>query len=187
MWTPALKSTEEKLAESKGEEYAESTSNYLGLIFAVFMVSVMVGSSIFKIFSVKKEWLYLIPLVMHAIAFSSMGITALFIENKTVVYVMFLVFEGTVGLFYPSYGVIKSEKIPEDIRSAVMNIFRMPLNAFVVVLLLKIKYLSSELVFMICTATHGVAFLCYLYFYNNSKLYNPLSTSDISDMKDSTV
>ena len=70
-----------------------------------------------------------------------------------------------MGLFYPAYGVIKSEKIPEDIRSAVMNIFRIPLNAFVVLLLLKIKFLSSQVVFLICTLTHLVALVCYGYFY----------------------
>jgi hypothetical protein len=53
-----------------------------------------------------------------------MAITAMFLETKIVVYMMFLVFETTVGVFYPAYGVIKSEKIPEEIRSAVMNIFR---------------------------------------------------------------
>jgi len=79
------------------------------------------------------------------------------------------VFEGTVGLFYPSYGVIKSEKIPEDIRSGVMNIFRIPLNAFVVLLLLKIKYMSPQIVFLICASTHGLGFFSYLYFYMNSR------------------
>ena len=51
--------------------------------------------------------------------------------------------------------------------SYIQNIFRLPLNLFVVVLLLKIKYLSSQTVFTICTATHGLAFLCYLYFYSH--------------------
>jgi hypothetical protein len=68
--------------------------------------------------------LYRIPLILHALAFFAMGSTALFLENKVIVYAMFLLFEMTVGLFYPAYGVIKSEKIPEEIRSAVMNIFR---------------------------------------------------------------
>lgn len=170
MWTPALKTDAEKAAEAAGGEGSmETTSQYLGVIFAVFMVCVMVGSSVFKIFSVKKEVLYKIPLYLHATAFLAMASVALFLENKTVVYMGFLVFEGTVGLFYPSYGVIKSEKIPEDIRSAVMNIFRMPLNAFVVVLLLKIKFLSSQSVFLICTAAHGLAFLSYLYFYTHTR------------------
>lgn len=166
MWTPALKSDEEKLLES-GDNHGsvQTTSQFLGLIFAVFMVCVMVGSSIFKLFSAEKETLYKIPLYLHAVAFFSMAMITLFMNNKTIVYIMFLLFETSVGLFYPSYGVIKSEKIPEDIRSAVMNIFRMPLNAFVVLLLLKIKFLSPQTVFLICTITHGIAFSCYYYFY----------------------
>jgi hypothetical protein len=170
MWTPALKSVEETQAEAAGTaSIGETTSSYLGLIFAVFMVCVMIGSSCFKLFSARREMLYKIPLYMHATAFAAMACVALFLEHKLIVYTAFLVFEGTVGVFYPSYGVIKSEKIPEDIRSAVMNIFRIPLNAFVVLLLLKIKFLSSRIVFSICALAHGAAFLCYLYFYSSSR------------------
>lgn len=43
-------------------------------------------------------------------------------------YTAFLLFELTVGMFYPSYGSIKSQSIPEEVRSGVMNIFRIPLN-----------------------------------------------------------
>eukprot|EP01038_Epipyxis_sp_PR26KG_P011573 gene11573-15496_t len=169
MWTPALKSNAEKSAETAGETYVDATSQYLGLIFAVFMICVMIGSTIFNLLSTSQEQLYKIPLFMHGIAFASMAIVTRFIENKFVVYVMFLVFEGSIGVFYPSYGVIKSAIIPEDFRSAVMNIFRIPLNAFVVLLLVKIKYLNSQSVFMICTIAHGIAFFSYSYFYMNTK------------------
>jgi len=174
MWTPALK-TDAELTQGQGEhghEAAattsdiESTSQYLGLIFAVFMVCVMVGSSIFKYLSLRKEFLYKIPIILHSVALFSMITITLFFENKFVVYTMFLLFEMCVGMFYPSYGVIKSDKIPEDIRSAVMNIFRIPLNAFVVLLLLKISKMSSMIVFSICALTHGLALLSYLFFYS---------------------
>ena len=175
MWTPALKSVTEAQAEASGTALAgETTSSYLGLIFAVFMVCTMIGSSCFKLFSVRREWLYKIPLFLHATAFCAMAIVTIFLEHKIIVYSMFLVFEGTVGVFYPSYGVIKSEKIPEDVRSAVMNIFRIPLNAFVVLLLLKIKFLSSQVVFCICSLAHAVAFMCYWYFYSSTR------TGDVS-------
>jgi predicted MFS family arabinose efflux permease len=166
MWTPALKSSAELSGESAGEE---NTSNYLGLIFAVYMVCVMCGSSVFKLLSTKRDNIYLIPILLHSCAFLSMVMITLFFDNKFIVYLMFLLFESTVGLFYPSYGVIKSEKIPEDIRSAVMNIFRIPLNAFVVFLLLKIKNLSPQVVFSICACTHFVSLLSYLYFFFTSK------------------
>lgn len=52
-----------------------------------------------------------------------------FIPFQTLpVYLAFLLFELTVGMFYPSYGSIKSQSIPEEVRSGVMNIFRIPLN-----------------------------------------------------------
>lgn len=165
MWTPALKSDAEKLADAQGGSDIESSSQYLGLIFAVFMVSVMVGSSIFSLMATSKSEILKIPLYLHGAAFSAMALVTIFLENKFIVYVMFLVFETSVGLFYPAYGVIKSDKIPEDIRSAVMNIFRIPLNLFVVLLLLKIKFFTSGTVFAICTVAHGCAFACYGYFY----------------------
>ena len=45
----------------------------------------------------------------------------------------------------------------------------MPLNAFVVLLLLKVKFLSPQIVFWICTFAHGMSFMCYLYFYINTQ------------------
>jgi hypothetical protein len=65
-----------------------------------------------------------------------------------------------------------------------MNIFRIPLNAFVVLLLLKIKYLSSQIVFAICTIAHGTAFLCYLYFYssNQHRNHERLSQTDLDSI-----
>ena len=154
MWTPALKSLEdenrinktlmEHLIIGNNSTYStmniidssntdtnsavplKSTSDYLGLIFAVYMVCVMIGSTLFKLISVSKDYLYKLPLFIHAIASLSMIITAFTVgTNSTVVYIMFLIFETTVGCFYPVYGCIKSEKIPEEIRSAVMNIFRL--------------------------------------------------------------
>jgi hypothetical protein len=122
--------------------------------------------------------LFRIPLYVHLVATASMGLLTLFLREKWFVYAMFLVFEGTTGVFYPSYGMIKSEKIPEDIRSAVMNILRIPLNIFVVLLLLKFKYLSSSTVLSVCTAAHAIAFFAYFYFYTTPPLTttNPNST-----------
>ncbi len=129
----------------------------------------MIGSSVFKLFSSKKEVLLRLPIYLHLIALFSMVITTVYYEDKTLVYYMFLLFEVSVGLFYPSYGVIKSECIPEDVRSTVMNIFRIPLNLFVVLLLLKIKFFAETTVFSICAVTHTLAFFSYVYFLNAGK------------------
>jgi predicted MFS family arabinose efflux permease len=173
MWTPALKT-------DTANEEGENVSDYLGTIFAVFMVCVMVGSSVFRIAIQRPKNIYNIPLYLHAVAFFSMAGVTVFLHNKEIVYGCFLLFECTVGVFWPAYGMIKSENIPEDIRSAVMNIFRIPLNAFVVLLLLKIKYLDSKTVFTICTLAHAVSFLCYAYFYSTLKSTELESREDLA-------
>ena len=120
MWTPALKTEEEAIAEEKNLQLGETTSDYLGTIFAVFMVCVMIGSALFKVatqYGGERE-VYRQPLYLHAAAFAANACITLFLDNKSVVFICFLIFEATVGVFYPAYGVIKSEKIPEDIRSA---------------------------------------------------------------------
>lgn len=130
MWTPALKTVEELIAEASGTADAtdglETTAQYLGLIFAVYMVCVMLGSTIFKMYTSDTPGnVYKLPVYIHGCACLCMLITSFCVgKYPTVVYLMFLVFETSVGVFYPAYGTIKSEKIPEEIRSAVMNIFR---------------------------------------------------------------
>ena len=173
MWTSAIKSEEEQAAEDTGTlgELGENTTNFLGLVFAIFMVCVMVGSTFFKLWSAHgKETVYVLPLYIHSTALIAMATTAMAVgKYPGVVYVMFLLFETCVGVFYPAYGYIKSEKIPEDIRSAVMNIFRIPLNLFVVGLLINIKHLSTADVFIICAGAHATSLCCYSYFYFLSK------------------
>merc|ERR1712193_327424 len=44
----------------------------------------------------------------------------------------FLVFETCVGLFFPCMGYLRSKVIPDNIQGSVMNVFRVPLNVFVV-------------------------------------------------------
>jgi len=48
-----------------------------------------------------------------------------------------------VGIFFPTYSMIKSEYIPQENRGTIMNIFRLPLNAIVVILLLSVETSNS--------------------------------------------
>ena len=127
MWTSSLKSGDEiEHEENNRQPEGEHTAQFLGLIFAIFMVCVMIGSTLFKIHTANsKENLYRLPLYVHSTACLSMLVTALSVgKYPTVVFMMFLLFETCVGGFYPTYGCIKSERIPEEIRASVMNIFR---------------------------------------------------------------
>merc|ERR1719263_1314821 len=48
----------------------------------------------------------------------------------------FVVFELCVGVYFPSICTLKSEAVPEAHRATIYNIFRAPMNAIVVTVLL---------------------------------------------------
>lgn len=55
----------------------------------------------------------------------------------------FFVFEVCCGLYWPGMGTLRGRYIPDDIRSTVMNLFRLPLNFIVVVTLLYVSAVGS--------------------------------------------
>ena len=118
---------------------------------------------------------------MHVAAFGAIGSCNALYDNKLVVFLGFLAFEMCCGVFFPGYGVIKSGEIPEHVRSSVMNIFRIPVN-LVVVLVLMQKDLEPKKVFGFCTFAHFLGLVCYFYYFNSSgsgmKEYKILDTAD---------
>lgn len=51
----------------------------------------------------------------------------------------FCAFEACVGIFWPSIMKMRSQYIPEEARSTIMNFFRIPLNIFVCVVLYNVR------------------------------------------------
>lgn len=47
----------------------------------------------------------------------------------------FLAYEVSIGLFYPTYSKIKADYLPSEARGTLMNIFKIPFNIIVVILL----------------------------------------------------
>merc|ERR1719230_1000406 len=67
----------------------------------------------------------------------------------------FLVFEACVGLYFPMIGTLKGDIVPEDMRSTIYNIYRLPLN--VIVLMPLLLNFSISPTFQVTTAILGVA------------------------------
>ncbi len=55
---------------------------------------------------------------------------------------------------------MRSKYIPEEVRSTVMNVFRVGLNLIVVVTLINIDALATDTVFLLCTLLLTLAVLC---------------------------
>ena len=69
----------------------------------------------------------------------------------------FMTFEFCVGWYFPCVGIMKSECVPEHIRGSMYNLFRVPLNALVLILLL--PRISNESRFAICSCLFSLAVL----------------------------
>ncbi|CAK8690985.1 molybdate-anion transporter-like [Clavelina lepadiformis] len=138
-WTPAL-------TPQSSDVISKPTIPH-GLIFASFMVAVMIGSSVFKLasrfFSIESFMRFV--LLTSA---SSLAIPVFFPENHLWILLGFFVFEVCVGIFWPSLGTMRSIYVPESVRSTVMNYFRIPLNLIVIVILL--QDLSLKTIFSCC-------------------------------------
>jgi len=142
MWTPVLEQTfsEMKQYENLGLH---------GLIFASFMVCVMVGGSAFRLLERKYsiEQIYAFTLALSSFLFLSIAI----FKQQYVTYFAFLVFECCCGIHWVCISTLRSRYIPEESRSSVMNLFRVPLNVLVVAILLWIDSFSNESIFLMCS------------------------------------
>jgi hypothetical protein len=104
-------------------------------------------------------------------------------KDTTLLVLSFLVFELLCGIYYPCISTLRAKYIPEHSRSTIMNIYRIPLNLLIVLVLIKvfktffifififflidfifllnIKVVSynNSTVFLICAVWCGSAFL----------------------------
>jgi predicted MFS family arabinose efflux permease len=106
-----------------------------GMIFASFMVAIMIGSLIYGHLSGARN--FSIPDIAQGtllIAGASLLFPLLY-PNEASLFLFFTLFEVTCGLYFPTFGTLRAEVIPEDLRATVSNLFRVPLNACVVTLL----------------------------------------------------
>merc|ERR1719409_1334885 len=69
-------------------------------------------------------------------------------SHLALTFAAFLTFEFCCGVYFPSIGVLKSEVVPEHVRGTMYNIYRVPLNGLVVLLLL--TDLKMTRVFIMC-------------------------------------
>ena len=127
-----------------------------GLIFATFMVCIMMGSIAFrwalsKGFSVER-------IIMPLLLVSAFAMFIPVFSSSSLTFLAFNLFEVCCGVYFPTMGSIRSKYVPEETRATVMNIFRVPLNLIVVLVLLNVSTMSYSTIFGVCTALLCIAY-----------------------------
>ena len=153
LWTPALDAT--------GEDVP------YGLVFAIFMVMISIGSAIFKHVSQYTDrlpyWLFGGSAVLMAVTTANIG-------HPTITFISFILLELMCGIMFPTYGSLRATYIPNANRTTVMNLYRIPLNAFVVIVLLNKKNMSLHVAFGVCCASLIAAGILWRFFKPETKV-----------------
>ncbi|KAH9606494.1 hypothetical protein KSS87_016438 [Heliosperma pusillum] len=152
LWTPALSPNEEEIPH--------------GFIFATFMLASMLGSSIASRLlarsSLKAESYMQVVFSISAVSLLLPIVTNFLVEpskirgggisfSGSVQLLGFCAFEACVGIFWPSIMKMRSQYIPEEARSTIMNFFRIPLNIFVCVVLYNVNAFPITVMFGMCS------------------------------------
>uniref|UniRef100_A0A0D6QUE7 Molybdate-anion transporter n=1 Tax=Araucaria cunninghamii TaxID=56994 RepID=A0A0D6QUE7_ARACU len=152
LWTPALSPNEQDIPH--------------GFIFATFMLASMMGSSLASRLmarpTLKVESYMQIVFLVSAASLLLPVTTTFFLEPNTekggsitpggrLQLLGFCIFEACVGIFWPSIMKMRSQYIPEEARSTIMNFFRMPLNIFVCVVLYNVNAFPITVMFGMCS------------------------------------
>lgn len=134
------------------------------LVFATFMFGCMTGTSIFTVLTdelrLKNEAIGKALLFAATCAFLGMAFANSIISSM----IAFFSFEVSVGVYFPMMGTMKSQIVPEEHRTTIYNMYRIPFNVIMVVFLFwsgapsSLLSLYPKLPFVICACTVGTAF-----------------------------
>lgn len=152
LWTPALSPSNQDIPH--------------GFIFATFMLASMIGSSLasrlLSRVTLKVELYMQSVFLVSALALLVPVYNVYFFEpvapeggglspGGQLQLLGFCVFEACVGIFWPSIMKMRSQYIPEESRSTIMNFFRIPLNIFVCVVLYNVSAFPITAMFGMCS------------------------------------
>lgn len=152
LWTPALSPNDEEIPH--------------GFIFATFMLASMLGSSFASrlmarsspkvesymqiVFAISAASLLLPILANFLVTPSKMKGRSISFAGS-IQLLGFCTFEACVGIFWPSIMKMRSQYIPEEARSTIMNFFRIPLNIFVCIVLYNVNAFPITIMFGMCS------------------------------------
>ncbi|MBA0768146.1 hypothetical protein Gotri_016973 [Gossypium trilobum] len=152
LWTPALSPNDEEIPH--------------GFIFATFMLASMLGSSLasrlmarsaprvesyMQIVFVISSASLLLPIITNFLVAPSKVKGGSISFAGCLQLLGFCTFEACVGIFWPSIMKMRSQYIPEEARSTIMNFFRIPLNIFVCIVLYNVDAFPITIMFGMCS------------------------------------
>ena len=120
------------------DENSPGISNFTAMIFTVFMMGCLFGTTLNGVISKMKHETRVV--IFCAVAGLVFFIQKWFYKGKgdfrfnyELNFGGFIIYEICVGMYWPIIGGLRERYIPDEIRATVMNLFRIPLNMITVV------------------------------------------------------
>jgi hypothetical protein len=128
-WTPILQNSSD-------------TGINVGFIFTCFVITLILGTHIFEIFMIYLHADYYKSITTALLSLSGIFFMVYYIDSFYVRFILLAAVNGTSGFMNPLMSIIKSRILVEKYRALLMSIFRVPLNAYVIIVLLSIRYMN---------------------------------------------
>ena len=175
-WTPILK---------------QSTPGGMnvGFIFTSMVLTMIVGTKSYEVLIVNLHFDYYMS-ISGCLFLQGLLLFLTYRIDSFLVRMIFLsLFNGLTGFYNPLNSIVKSNILEEKYRALLMNLFRVPLNIYVIVVLLTLRYMNSFTVALItgvmCYLASGIGLFLVIYLAINPSARIVKTEMILNEKKDS--
>ena len=144
-WTPILKQS------------TEGGMN-VGFIYTCMVLTMIVGTKSYEVLIVYCNFDYYMS-ITGCLFVQGLLLYITYFDNRFLARLIYLsLFNGFTGFYNPLNSIVKSNILVEQYRALLMNLFRIPLNAYVIIVLLTLRYMNPFTVALIAGSLAFVAF-----------------------------
>ena len=160
-WTPILK---------------QSTPGGMnvGFIYTCMVLTMIIGTKSYEVLIVYCHFDYYMS-ITGCLFIQGVLLYIIYFDNSFLHRMLYLsLFNGLTGFYNPLNSFVKSNILVEEYRALLMNLFRIPLNTYVIIVLLTLRYMNPFTVAIIAGSLAYVAsaigiYLCIYSFVNPKK------------------
>ena len=113
-----------------------------GFIFTCFVISLILGAGLFEIFTIYIKSNYYKLIVNLLLIVLVIFLNIYLINNFLIRLILCAFFNGSTSFFNSLLSIIKSQLLVEKHRALLMNIFRIPLNIYVICVFIMVKFIT---------------------------------------------
>jgi hypothetical protein len=137
-WTPILQSSTDKGIN-------------VGFIFTCFVITMILGTTFYEIFMIYLRCPYYLSISLALLLEVIFFLLVAYVDQFLTRLIFLALINGITGFYNPLNSIIKSRILVEQHRALLMSIFRIPLNGYVIIVLVCIRYMGPFEVFIIIT------------------------------------